>query len=551
MIALAVLATVTVNASQVKDVELSYKDGFTSAVISIDGPVRFTHQTEEAKDGKPFRVIVDILSATHELGSKNFFELPNCLIKSIRTSQFAVTPEKVVRFVFDLNAEQVYRVDADKSSISIFFSDKSTHQFANWSSSQFLANKKKKSVKTASVQQPKQQKFSQKTKSVADLNKSMNDDRLSSLGNNNTSKKVISRKSISKPQPQVTKKVEYYGPEVDVDALAKEIEAEKKAQVLAKVEADKKAQVLAKVEADKKAKAIAKVEADKKAKAIAKVEADKKAKAIAKVEADKKAQVLAKVEADKKAKAIAKVEADKKAKAIAKVEADKKAKLLAKAEADKKAKAIAKVEADKKAKLLAKAEADKKAKLLAKAKADKKAKLLAKAKADKKAKALAQAKADKKAKALAQAKADKKAKILAKAEADKKKKSTSRFRRNPVSNKIKGTMVAQFPKRLVIKYKSKSYRDPFATLIDDSKTYNNPVEKKIPNVEGLKLVGIIQADQKSDNRALFEDNNGYGYILKTGDKVRKGYVLRVNSDKVYFQIFEYGWSRTVALNLEG
>ena len=111
-------------------------------------------------------------------------------------------------------------------------------------------------------------------------------------------------------------------------------------------------------------------------------------------------------------------------------------------------------------------------------------------------------------------------------------------------------MVAQFPKRLVVKYKSQSYRDPFATLIDESKTYNNPIEKKIPNVEGLRLVGIIQAEQKSENRALFEDNDGYGYILKTGDKVRKGYVLRVNSDKVYFQIFEYGWSRTVALNLE-
>ncbi len=512
LVALAVMLTASVNASKVQNVSVQYNDGFTSAVISIDGPVRFTHQTEIAKDGKPFRVIVDILSATHELGSKNFMNLPNCPIKSIRTSQFSVTPEKVVRLVFDMDFDRVYRVDSDKNTLSLFFSDKSTAKFANWSSSNFVADKKKKTapVKIASTQKTIEQKSS--TKSVADLNKSINNDRLASLGDAASESKSQPKKVVTKPQPKFSQTVQFYGPEIDADELAINVEADKKA----------KAQALAKSDADKKAKAqaLAKADADKKAKtqALAKANADKKAKA----------QALAKADADKKAKtqALAKANADKKAKtqALAKANADKKAKAqtLAKADADKKAKAQA----------LAKADADKKAK----------AQKLAKAKADKKAKALklAQADADKKAKALK----------LAKIEADKKKKSTSRFRRNPVSNKVRGTMVAQFPKRLVIKYKSRSYRDPFATLIDESKTYNNPVEKKIPNVEGLILVGIIQANQKSENRALFEDNDGYGYILKTGDKVRKGYVLRVNSDKVYFQIFEYGWSRTVALNLE-
>ncbi len=469
VIALAVVLAASVNASQVKNVELQYKDGFTSAIISIDGPVRFTHQTEDAKDGKPFRVIVDILSATHELGSKNFHELPNCPVQSIRTSQFSVIPEKVVRFVFDMDSERVYRVDSDKNSVSLFFSDKSTQKFTSWSSSNNVLKKKKPVYAKTAVDKTKKRTTS---KTVASLNKSINSDRLSSFESNSSAAK----KDVSKPQPKVTKKVEFYGPEIDADLLAQDLEVEKIAEAakLAKVEKAK----LAKAQADKKAKA----DATK----LAKAQADKKAKA--------DATKLAKAKADKKAKA----------------DATK----LAKAQADKKAKADA-------------------AKL-AKAKADKKAK----ANATK----LAKAKADKKAKADAA--------LLAKAKADKKKKSTSRFRRNPASNKIKGTMVAQFPKRLVIKYKSKSYRDPFATLIDESKTYNNPVEKKIPNVEGLQLVGIIQAEQKSDNRALFEDNDGYGYILKTGDKVRKGYVLRVNSDKVYFQIFEYGWSRTVALTLE-
>jgi Tfp pilus assembly protein PilP len=79
--------------------------------------------------------------------------------------------------------------------------------------------------------------------------------------------------------------------------------------------------------------------------------------------------------------------------------------------------------------------------------------------------------------------------------------------------------------------------------------FNDPVENRIPNVEGLKLVGVLESDGGA-NRALFEDKSGFSYILQTGDKVRNGYVLRVDEDQVYFQIFEYGWSRTVALTME-
>ncbi|MGH8014946.1 MAG: hypothetical protein ACREBV_02005, partial [Candidatus Zixiibacteriota bacterium] len=127
--------------------------------------------------------------------------------------------------------------------------------------------------------------------------------------------------------------------------------------------------------------------------------------------------------------------------------------------------------------------------------------------------------------------------------------STARFRRDPRSKRIKGTMVAEFPTRLVIKYKGNVYRDPFETLINETKTHNNPMEAKIPNVEGLRLVGILESYDQG-NSALFEDKEGYGFILKAGDKVQRGYVLRVDVDRVYFQVFEYGWSRTVALDME-
>lgn len=128
-------------------------------------------------------------------------------------------------------------------------------------------------------------------------------------------------------------------------------------------------------------------------------------------------------------------------------------------------------------------------------------------------------------------------------------KSTARFRRNPAAQaKIKGTMVAEFPKRLLIRYEAESYRDPFAPLIDNTRTNDSPFEARIPNVEGLRLVGIIESES-GDNRALLEDKSHYSYMLKSGDKVQKGYVIRVEEDKIYFQIFEYGWSRTIALTI--
>jgi hypothetical protein len=127
---------------------------------------------------------------------------------------------------------------------------------------------------------------------------------------------------------------------------------------------------------------------------------------------------------------------------------------------------------------------------------------------------------------------------------------TARFRRTATASaRMKSSLVAEFPQRLVIKYENMGYRDPFATLIDDTRTYDTPIEKRLANVEGLRLVGILE-NSTGDNRALFQDKRNFSYMLKAGDKVEKGYVLRVESDKVYFQVFEYGWSRTVALTFD-
>ncbi len=437
MLTLAVIVAVLLgvghaSASEVTRVDLSYADGSTVARINVAGGIRFTHQTAEAKDGKPFRVIVDVLSATHKLGAKDFSSLPDCPVRGIRSSQYSVTPEAVVRIVFDMENEQVYRVDSGEEWITLYFADKAARQFADWSTAGAAPPVKAEKPRVAAAPEKKAEK------SASDLNKSIKEDRLASL----------EPKADAPQKPAPTKR---------------ETKSAEKPETHAKVS---EGDVLYGPFAD-----VAPVEEEKPVvtKETPKAAPEPVAKAPAKpatTSSGPSSRQLTQAKAESQP-APSRPVAEK---PVAAPVAAKQDKAVAEAES---------TEDDSDAR-----------------------------------------------------------------------KSTSRFRRTPAqSKKIKGTLVAEFPKRLVIKYKAKQFRDPFATLLDESKTYDSPIERQVPNVEGLKLVGVIEAGIK-DNRALFEDKEGYGYILKTGDKVQKGYVLRVESDRVYFQIFEYGWSRTVALHLE-
>ncbi|MCP4685840.1 MAG: AMIN domain-containing protein [bacterium] len=517
------LSGAQIMAAEVTNVELSYQEGAVVARIDVEGQIRFTHETEVPKNGRPDRVIVDVLSATHELGGKEYLELPDCVIQSIRSSQFAVTPEKIVRVVFDLGKSPIYKVDIRDNSIFLQFTDAKARSFATWSTSGVKpAEKKQKAPAVASAPKVSRPvvKAESATATAARKNKAIESDRMASL--ESEKKKVVKAAPASKPAPSskaVPKKVEKKTAPAGFNQLlaqatpAPVAEKAKPAEVKATPKAPKAKPVQ---------KAPAKKSADSKVKASTKTEP---------VPAAKPAASPAKA-APKKVK---------KEKAPSPLPKSAPAKKLVSTPAS----APKVTVATKTAQPQMKAEQPRK-----KAPAPKK-----KAKsAGVGQKALAQkAAADKSAKSVKPASkpaAKPGPKVAQKQEVPAKKKTaTSRFRRSAASNKIKGTLVAEFPKRLVVKYKSSHYRDPFKTLIDAARTQNVPVEQRIANVEGLKLVGIIESDGGS-NRALFEDQEGYGYMLESGDKVRNGYVLRVETDRVYFQIFEYGWSRTVALKMD-
>ncbi|MDH3939142.1 MAG: AMIN domain-containing protein, partial [candidate division Zixibacteria bacterium] len=215
--AFVLLATsVAATSSQVTNINLSHQNGYTSARIDVDGTVRFSHQTEVAKDGKPFRVIVDILKATHHLGAKKFMALPKCGVQAIRTSQYAAKPEAVVRVVFDMAQEASYRVESNQHSVTVVFPDKGGPKFADWSTSAVVAAMTKSAprtvvatkdaaVPTAKTSQP----AAPGKKSPAEVNSAIDKDRLASLASKDqpqSAKAKPSKPNAENPAPpKVTK----------------------------------------------------------------------------------------------------------------------------------------------------------------------------------------------------------------------------------------------------------------------------------------------------------------------------------------------------------
>ena len=516
--AVILVAATPAYSSKVKSIELEKANGFTVAKINVKGKVRFTHQTEIAKDGKPFRIIVDILSATHDLSAKTYEQLPDCRITSIRTSQYAVKPEKIVRIVLDMKGESTYRIESRNNSVFLFVHDKNSKPFATWSSDSYKESAPaKKPAVAAKPSSAKDEPGNSSYAKIASINKALDEDRKSSLESaeskpfiypsreQSTSKKPSSEVSVPKvKKPSTTKKM--YPPVID-DAPLKD----SKSKTITKPEAKTSTSKLAAADKKTVTKKVAVKPSSLTKPSGSSVPSTKK-------EAIKTAKVT-----KKPSTAVSKPVPSKptQAKQI-------KSKYKGKSATESKLKKTGPPSSPNNAK----------------------SSKLAKSSSRKSTPKATLAKNSNAKKSSVSKKKSRKPTTFAKTDKKAEKSSTARFRRSPAqSRKIKGTMVAEFPKRLVIKYKGKRYRDPFETLINETRISNSLVEKRVPNVEGLKLVGVLQTAGES-NRALFEDKDGFGYILSAGDKVQKGYVLRVDMEKVYFQIFEYGWSRTVALNMD-
>lgn len=124
--------------THVQNITLQREREYTNVTILADAPFQFNHFIEEKKEGKPYRVVIDCLNAVNSLPQKNFQDLPQGIISSIRTSQYQTTPDKVCRIVLDLKNSVVYKVvkGAEDKEVTLAFSTPQEPAFQTWSTAQ-------------------------------------------------------------------------------------------------------------------------------------------------------------------------------------------------------------------------------------------------------------------------------------------------------------------------------------------------------------------------------------------------------------------------------
>jgi hypothetical protein len=407
--------------------------------IDVSGKYQYRHEIAEAKDGKPYRIVIDLFPVIHNLPKKDFAHLPPSVITALRTSQYAVKPTATTRVVLDVKESLPYRIEKKDQAIWVYVPYKGTAAFAKWSSGRNTAKKtvpgadkvnskapEKKSVTQSSKEQPARIKDQPQNKPEAAPTATV-------MPESEPAKEGISPPKYSYTRPESSSVFEK-----DMKQPEEKTEPKKETKPAKKKDAESKDVLKDDPFENQPKKVLTQQDASEK-KEYKKV----KKSDVAQKPVQNKSLVKSDVSAD----------------------------------------------------------------------------------------------ADKKTAQASEKKADNV-------------KETSHFRRKPAfPAKLKGTIVAEFPTRMVIKYKPKALRDPFASLItNEASDAQSPMQPKILDVETSRLVGILESvDGK--NRALLEDIDGYGYIVATGDKVKKGYVSKIYSDRALFQLFEYGWSRTVALRL--
>lgn len=452
----------------VDELQLGYQNGEVVFKIHANGSFQYTHETAEAKDGKPFRVLVDIFPAVHNLDRKDFRSIPISVISLIRTSQYSVKPTKTVRMVLDLKQTSVYRIEKKDQWVYVYIPDGNINTFTDWSTGRspaLVLGENKKTETASKTDTPKIAKTDDNKNEQKPL--AVKSDASQTSTAQKTQPPVVNEKpAFSYQKPESSSVVDFR--KVETKAVRQPVETS--------TDKNEKPQPQKKQQKSEFASAPLVKPAAKSTPKEDKINVPETKKATAKDEVKEPEEKSAgKV---KKVEQIKKPVTDEKLRKVKKSPTVKNAKVTTPEQKD--APAVTKTQPAKK----------------------------------------------------------------------ETQKSTSRFRRQPAfSAKLKGTIVAEFPKRMVIKYRVSNPRDPFASLIDkEAARHDQLTARRIPNVETSRLVGILES-VNGKNRALLEDMDGYGFILKPGDKVKKGYISKIYSDKALFQLFEYGWSRTVALRL--
>ena len=95
-------------------------------------------------------------------------------------------------------------------------------------------------------------------------------------------------------------------------------------------------------------------------------------------------------------------------------------------------------------------------------------------------------------------------------------------------------------------YSAFNRRDPFRSLVVGDFISD---KKMTPIVLGrLELVGIVRGEL--DRFALLEDNKGFSYILRVGDRVKNGSVVAIGEETMVARVTNFGQTRKVTLHMD-
>jgi len=476
LVAILLFVSVAGAAENIENISLKRQGSFTELTVYSTGPVDYEHQIVEPGAGKPYRVALDLKGSLHKLPHYNFNDLPSQSITSIRTSQFSVKPEEIVRVVLDVRGNVTYKVKESGNRVSLLISTPNDKEYPFWCAQPLSEAEKIQLALTNEMPETKEpEKTSDKLSDkppVLVSNTVWNDDSGPTLPSGtpeaNKDKNIDKATTPSEQKMATAEKAvlgtplfeqypefEFTDDPAEEKAVAKASSPEMTMPRVSPAPLQPGQNTYAENSVSKNTESTPKTHEALEEKSR-------------KPEAKPKADTEAADEMDEGVMTPGMPETDK----------------LSDSGMDDQSRPILPHERIEDEKAPAK---------------------------------------------------------------DKGESEDAEFRKNPAGpTKTSGTLAGRFPKRKVIKYQSWGRRDPFTALIDKSLAGYEPGEP--PNVETLRLVGVLKSNDGSS--ALLEDLEGYGYILKDGDKVQNGYVVQIGTDKIIFQIREYGWSRTIALKLE-
>ncbi len=95
-------------------------------------------------------------------------------------------------------------------------------------------------------------------------------------------------------------------------------------------------------------------------------------------------------------------------------------------------------------------------------------------------------------------------------------------------------------------YQSYGKSDPFQVLVGGD--YEKTSVSSLVDANSAILVGVMWGED--DRFALVEDGDGFGYILRVGDRVRNGRIVSIRKNSITARISLYGITNKVVLKLE-